>query len=203
MPAQKVPARRTVEAWDSELSRLYERHESITAEIARIAEERRPLALAAVSDDLEALASLQKLNARQVDLMMEADTVQMAVSQVGEHRRAEAARAEVEAQAARLAEAREATAGLIEASREVDRAFAAAAAALVRRGELATRLAGLGFRANRLWHVEPVARAAGAAGLRGRLPIQFGPLAMFQPLADADTGTLSAVLSPAEKRAAA
>jgi hypothetical protein len=196
MPVQVVPKRSVVE-WDAFIGDLMNRHDAMAGKVAAIVEERRKHALAAVSGDAAAAAKVKALNDEQAALVSETDTLAGAIADAGVHRRAQAEVEEAQHRAQTLAEAEQVTAALVATSAEVDQAFQVAAAKLMQRRELANRLGALGFKANRLYHAEPIARAAGAAGLRtANLPAMFGPAATWTPLADVDRGTLDAVLSP-------
>jgi hypothetical protein len=196
MPVKKID-HRTAEAWDVVLAGLYRQHEAAEAQLAGIIEQRRAVALAAAEGDAEAQAQVAALNARHVELTCQMDTLRNAADKASEHRRAAAAREEAAAQAARLAEAQATAEALMQVAEVADRAFAAAAEALTRRAELATALARLGFKVNRLHHLGPIERAAGAAGLRGRLSLHFGSPATWAPLAQHDAASLDAALAPA------
>lgn len=196
MPVQVVPERSVAE-WDAVIGDLMNRHDAMAPRVAAIIEERRKHALAAVSGDAAAAAKVKALNEQQAALVTETDILAGAIADAGVHRRARAEVEEAERRAQAFGEAEKLVAALVATSAAVDEAFQVAAVKLMERRELANRLAGLGFRANRLHHAEPIARAAGAAGLRAaNLPVMFGPAAMWTPLAETDRGTLDAVLSP-------
>lgn len=196
MPVEKIEPR-SAEAWDAVLAGIFAKHEAAEAQLAGIIEQRRAVALAATEGNAEAQAQVAALNAQHIELTCQMDTLRTAADEASQHRRAAAQREEAAAQAARLAEAQETAEALVQVAEVIDRAFAAAAEALERRRELAMTLARLGFKINRLHHLGPIERAAGAAGLRGRLSLHFGSPATWSPLAQHDAASLDAALAPA------
>jgi hypothetical protein len=198
MPVQVIDQRSAAE-WDRVLADIYRRHEAGEAQLAGIVAERRPLALLAAEGDEGAQARVAELNARHVELTHALDMLKNAADEASQHRREAAAREAAAEQAARLAEAEQVAEALVRCSEVVDEGFRAVVEALEKRRELAIRLSSLGFRRNGFHHVEPIARAAGAAGMRGHLPIIFGPMSIWMPLAQTDAGAVDALLSPARQ----
>jgi hypothetical protein len=198
MPVTEIPVR-TPEEWDAVLGDFYARIEAAEAQLAAIVAERRTLALIAAEGDAGAQARVEELNKRHFEIVQSLDNLGTASVMASGHRREAAAREEAAAQAARLAEAEEVGRELVKCSKAVDAAFRAAVAALEKRKELAKRLSALGFPRNGFFHVEPVGRAAAAAGMRGHLPFIPGPMLNWRPLAETDGGAVTALIAPAKR----